>query len=186
MGKNKSIIIGLLTGLCVFFVRPKKVIAPVIQSDKECYPDTSIKIQPGDLLFSPIGKSESKYVGHVGMINNNLQVVHSVPAGLVKDPVVEYYSKFRGIRVYGPNNPSLGVKAAHHLELLFTKYPEAYYRVLTPLNDIDEEQYCTKMVWQAYYHGAGVNLSNLKGQAKAIHPALLKDKRIMHEKGSTL
>ncbi|GGF10059.1 hypothetical protein GCM10010954_05710 [Halobacillus andaensis] len=182
--KKRSLLISILAGMALLLTRPKKVTAPVIQEDEACYPGTNIKIKPGDLLFSPIGKSESKYVGHVGIVNHEDKVVHSVPAGLIQDSVVNYCRKFRSITVFAPKTPFLGIQAADYLKTLYEKHSRAAYRVFTPLGSSDEVQYCTKTVWQCYMYGADVNLGNLSKEAKAIHPQFLKDKKYLIKKGA--
>ncbi|MFG6148780.1 hypothetical protein [Halobacillus sp. B23F22_1] len=182
--KKGQLLISILTGFTFLLTRPKKVTAPIKQEDPAYYPGTNIKIKPGDLLFSPIGKSESKYVGHVGIVNHENKVVHSVPAGLVQDSVVNYCRKFRSITVFAPNTPFLGIQAADYLRTLYKEHPKAVYKVFTPLGNSDEVQYCTKTVWQCYMYGADVNLGNLSKEARAIHPQLLKDKKNLTKKGA--
>ncbi|MFD1019870.1 hypothetical protein [Thalassobacillus hwangdonensis] len=167
----------LIIAIASYLLRPKVKLSDIEQQNTGLYPDTPIPIEPGDLLFSPTGKSESKYVGHVGIVDADGNVIHSIPAGLKKDTVLEYFRKFRAIKIYKPHNPETGEKAARHLALLYEHHPKAAYRILTPLNDMEEQQYCTKIVWQSYYHGAGVSLGRIKPAWKAIHPSLLKDRR---------
>ncbi|MBM7553253.1 hypothetical protein [Thalassobacillus pellis] len=184
--RSLMILISTLLGVAVFFFKPRKARAPIVDSEKSLYPGTSISIQPGDLLFTPIGKSESKFVGHVGIVNLKHKVVHSIPAGIVEDQVSDYFRKFRSISIFSPKVPIVGRNAAGYLEDLTEKYPRADYRILTPLGSVNHEQYCTKIVWQAYQFGAGVNLGHLRDQARAIHPEFLKDHRHLERKATKL
>ncbi|WP_181349610.1 hypothetical protein [Thalassobacillus sp. CUG 92003] len=187
MGKRTAISsLGILLSGLILLVRPKKAQAPSSGNDEECYPGTAIAIQPGDLLFSPIGKRDSKYVGHVGMVDHHRNIVHSIPAGLVHDTIADFFRKFRAITIYAPKNIEMGKRAADYLEDLYTTYPHTEYRVFTPLKHMPNAQYCTKIVWQCYYYGAHVNLGRLMGQARAIHPVFLKDGRFLHRKGRRL
>lgn len=161
---------------------PKKVLAPIIQMNAGVYPGSDIPALPGDLLFSPIGKKESRYIGHVGIVTRNQDVIHSIPAGLVRDSIGEYFRKFRNITLYSPINPDSGENACEYLELLYSKHPRAKYRIMTPLGSREHEQYCTKTVWQAYYFGAKINIRKLPANAKAVHPQRLKDRRVFHFK----
>ncbi|KHE67128.1 YiiX/YebB-like N1pC/P60 family cysteine hydrolase [Halobacillus sp. BBL2006] len=165
--------------ILVYLFRPKRAQAPVIQKNSSTYPGSSILIQPGDLLFSPIGKRESKFIGHVGIVNHQKEVVHSIPAGLTKDNVFNYYQKFRSIKIYRPRSPEIGISAGDYVQNLYNDYSNADYRIMPPLVTASHQQYCTKIVWQAYYFGAGVNLGDFNGSAKAIHPELLKDRRFL-------
>ncbi|MFG6115896.1 YiiX/YebB-like N1pC/P60 family cysteine hydrolase [Halobacillus sp. MO56] len=181
-----TFLLSLATGLFVFLFRPRKARAPIVHHDPAMYPGTNLTISPGDLLFSPIGQSESKYVGHVGIVNLHKEVIHSIPSGLMKDSISRYFQKFRSISIYTPNEPEVGVKAADYLEELYRKYPTAAYRIMTPLGSKDHEQYCSKIVWQAYYYGAGVNLKNLSPSRKAIHPEWLKDSTFLTRNAKNL
>ncbi|WP_082234074.1 YiiX/YebB-like N1pC/P60 family cysteine hydrolase [Halobacillus massiliensis] len=169
-------------GFTAFFMRPKKVVAPVKSDEYMTYPNSNISITPGDLLFSPIGKSESKYVGHVGIVTEKNEVIHSVPSGIIKDCIEKYFQKFRRVSIYSSKDPSHGVKAARYADSYWTKQYKSPYRVFTPLHSLSVEQYCSKLVWQAYFYGAGINLGSLPKISRAIHPQLLKDRKYLVKK----
>ncbi|MCA0983129.1 hypothetical protein LCL89_03595 [Halobacillus yeomjeoni] len=167
-------------------ITPTRMRSNVQLPNGSFYPGTDIEIEPGDLLFTPIGKSESKYVGHVGIVNGNLKVVHSIPAGLALDEVPAYFQKFRSITIFSPVESDVGRNTASFLDALYDAYPRAVYRVMTPLGFDWHEQYCTKIVWQAYYYGSGINLGSYSPHARAIHPELLKDRRYLKIKAKGL
>ncbi|WP_173916381.1 YiiX/YebB-like N1pC/P60 family cysteine hydrolase [Halobacillus sp. Marseille-Q1614] len=175
--RRSAFISAVVAGLITFLMRPKKVLAPTHGVERNVYPHSKVPISPGDLLFSPIGKSESKYVGHVGIVTFQQEVVHSIPSGLVNDPIPHYFEKFRSISVYSAKNSEAGAKAAEYVESILEEQRNSRYRVFTPLQVINQEQYCTKIVWQAYYYGSGINLGRLPKASRAIHPQLLKDRR---------
>lgn len=171
----KKAFIFLLTIFATWLSLPsKKVYAPT---------KTRTHPSPGDLLFSPIGRQESRYVGHVGIVSTDGYVVHSIPSGLIKDPVDHYYRKFRIVTVYQSDQTGSGKQAAAYVERLFQRYPHASYKMNTPLGKEDSAQYCTKLVWQSYYYGAGINLGHLSHKMRAVHPALLKKNRQLKKKG---
>ncbi|WP_226579087.1 hypothetical protein [Halobacillus litoralis] len=178
----KNIFLAVLSLIAFLFLRPKKVKAPTIKTSNDLYPGTDCAIMAGDLLFSPIGKSESKYVGHVGFVMDTNEVVHSIPSGLARDSISTYFKKFRGITLYRPKSTQSGSIAALYMEDLFATYPKALYRVWTPLGTSDYEQYCTKLVWQAYYFGSNINLGHLPLSAKAVHPVRIKDRKYLKRK----
>ncbi|ARI77352.1 hypothetical protein [Halobacillus mangrovi] len=182
--KSFMAVSAFIISLLGYIILPKKVKAPTTHKNPDTYPGTDIVIEPGDLLFSPLGKSESKYVGHVGMVNHAKKVVHSIPAGLIQDDVPTYFNKFRSIKVYAPRVDSHRNSAAAYLEKLYLAHKNADYRIMTPLAAKMDEQYCTKIVWQSYYYGAGVNLGSFNQKAKAIHPELLKDRNYILPKNS--
>ncbi|MCP3025944.1 hypothetical protein [Halobacillus sp. A5] len=181
--KKLTFIISIIISLLIFLCKPKKVVTPSYVHPP-FYPGTNIPIGPGDLLFSPIGKSESKYVGHVGIVDCNHQVVHSIPAGLVKDSVPAYHNKFRFITVYAPIELQHGENAAAHLNTIYERDSKASYKISTALGSKDNEQYCTKIVWQCYKFGAGINLGGLSSKAKAVHPSLIKHSSFLYKKGA--
>jgi uncharacterized protein YycO len=178
----KRLFFMLLAGILAITIRPRRVYAPHVQERAHFYPGTDYAILPGDLLFSPIGRKKSRYVGHVGIVNTKKNVIHSVPAGIIQDSIPNYFHKFNKITLFSPIDPNLGQKAARHSEKLLNDYPKAAYRIWTPLGNRDYEQYCTKIVWQSYLYGAGVNLGQLTNKAKAIHPQRLKDQRYVTRK----
>lgn len=173
--KKTAVIVGIITWFGVLLSKPKKANAPTCKSE----PIKNQGLVPGSLLFSPMGKRESKYVGHVGIVTNDQHVIHSIPSGLIKDPLNHYKYKFKFITIYEPIDPCAGKKAAIYAETLYEKHPSAAYRFLTPLSRKASEQYCTKIVWQSYFYGADINLGNLLNNARAIHPILLKDKHYL-------
>ncbi|QHT46782.1 hypothetical protein M662_09855 [Bacillus sp. SB49] len=141
-----------------------------------CRLDASL-VEPGDLLFSPIGKKESFYIGHVGIVTGDNHVVHSVPAGIIRDPLPYYLQKFRGIERYKPKQKDAGLRAAQYIDTHYPNHTPADYTIITTLGSRSHQQYCSKIVWQAYYYGAGINLGRQPKLAVAVHPQVLKDSR---------
>ncbi|REJ09634.1 YiiX/YebB-like N1pC/P60 family cysteine hydrolase [Halobacillus trueperi] len=178
----KKLILFVSTVLMAMIIKPKKIVAPVIQEHEHLYPGTNLSITPGDLLFSPIGKKESRYIGHVGIVTKDNKVIHSIPSGVVQDQMEAYFNKFSNIRIYSAQDRKSGGAAADYAVKLQREHPDANYKIWTPLSTINEEQYCTKIVWQSYYFGAGVNLGKIYPHAKSVHPERLKDRRYLSKK----
>ncbi|WP_347861656.1 YiiX/YebB-like N1pC/P60 family cysteine hydrolase [Salimicrobium sp. PL1-032A] len=171
----KKLITGFLTlSAALLFFRPTKVQAPRQRPD----------VFPGDLLFSPLGERDSFYIGHVGIVTEDGHVIHSIPKGVKKDGVDRYFNKFNHLTLYRPKNEQAGLQAAAYANRIYETNGQAPYRFFTTLEDKDGEQYCTKLVWQAYYFGAGVNLKNHSLMKKAIHPEFIKDRRFLSKVGS--
>ncbi|RWZ60358.1 hypothetical protein EQV77_03435 [Halobacillus fulvus] len=169
--KKRIPLLTVIVSISAVLLTRKKVKAPTAAA-------STGRIPAGSLLFSPIGKRESKYVGHVGIVTEDQHVIHSVPAGIIKDPLKLYEQKFRLIERYAPHDLSAGIKAAEFADHLHQTYPRALYRIRTPLDAKPSEQYCTKIVWQAYKEGAGLNIRALPSKSMAVHPYLLKSSRL--------
>ncbi|PBB05978.1 YiiX/YebB-like N1pC/P60 family cysteine hydrolase [Salimicrobium humidisoli] len=168
----KKIIAGLATFLSVFlFFKPRKVAAPTSRPG----------LQPGDLLFSPIGEKDSFYIGHVGIVTEDDCVIHSIPKGLKKDEADHFFRKFARLSLYRARDEEAGVRAAAFAERIYESNPRAPYRFFTDLKDTGDKQYCTKLVWQAYYYGAGIKLNNYPLFARALHPEFIKDLRHLYK-----
>ncbi|GEN54015.1 YiiX/YebB-like N1pC/P60 family cysteine hydrolase [Halobacillus faecis] len=178
----KKLLFFLSTVFFAFIIKPKKIVAPVIQKHEHLYPGTNLPIQPGDLLFSPIGKKESRYIGHVGIVTKDNKVIHSVPSGVVQDHMEAYFKKFSNIRIYSAKDRKSGNAAADYAVNLQREYPHANYKIWTPISRMNGQQYCTKIVWQSYYFGAGVNLGKISPHAKSVHPERIKDRRYLSRK----
>ncbi|RDY68470.1 hypothetical protein DXT76_18150 [Halobacillus trueperi] len=178
----KKLLLFVSTVFLALIIKPKKVTAPVTQEHEHLYPGTNLSIAPGDLLFSPIGKKESRYIGHVGIVTKDNKVIHSIPSGVVQDQMEAYFNKFSNIRIYSPQDRKSGDEAADYVVKLQKKHPHAKYKIWTPISRINEEQYCTKIVWQSYYFGAGVNLGKISPHSKSVHPERLKDRRYLSKK----
>ncbi|SIS58108.1 YiiX/YebB-like N1pC/P60 family cysteine hydrolase [Salimicrobium flavidum] len=171
----KKLITGIMTFLAVFlFIKPKKVLAPRSQPE----------VKPGDLLFSPLGQKDSFYIGHVGIVTEDMSVIHSIPKGLKKDDVDHFFGKFKRLSLYRSKSEEAGTRSAAFALHLYESNTKAPYRFFTKLKETDGEQYCTKLVWQAYYYGAGINLKKFPLYARAIHPEFVKDSRHLYKVGS--
>ncbi|MGR9050025.1 YiiX/YebB-like N1pC/P60 family cysteine hydrolase [Halobacillus faecis] len=178
----KKLLLFVTTVFFALIIKPKKVAAPAIQEHEHLYPGTNLYIAPGDLLFSPIGKKESRYIGHVGIVTKNNKVIHSIPSGVIQDQMEAYFNKFNNIRIYSALDSKSGEAAADYAGKLQKEHPRAAYKIWTPIGRNNEEQYCTKIVWQSYYLGAGINLGKISPHAKSVHPERLKDRRYLSKK----
>lgn len=178
----KKLFLFISTLFFAWMIKPKKVLAPLKQEHEHLYPGTNLTIVPGDLLFSPIGKKESRYIGHVGIVTKNNTVIHSIPSGVIQDQMEAYFNKFSNIRIYSALDSKSGEAAADYAVKLQKENPRATYKIWTPIGRTNEEQYCTKIVWQAYQFGAGVNLGKVSPYAKSVHPERLKDRRYLSKK----
>lgn len=131
----------------------------------ENYPGTNADILPGDILYST--KSlfvHTAVVGHVGIIGNDKKVYHVSPAGSIagKADTLKTYRERHGskerIYIYRPTTG--GSKAASWASNNI-KSMETYSIVnagkLSSLNP----NYCSKFIWQAFYYGAGIELTNM-------------------------
>ncbi|WLR46837.1 YiiX/YebB-like N1pC/P60 family cysteine hydrolase [Halobacillus litoralis] len=178
----KKLFLFVSTVFLALIIKPKKIVAPLIQEQTHLYPGTSKSITPGDLLFSPIGRRESRFIGHVGIVTKDNKVIHSIPSGVIQDQMEAYFNKFSYIRIYSAIDSKSGEAAADYAAKLQKEHPRADYKLWTPISSLYEEQYCTKIVWQSYHFGAGINLGKISPHARSVHPQRLKDQRFLYEK----
>ncbi|AKG05457.1 hypothetical protein AAV35_012215 [Salimicrobium jeotgali] len=168
----KKITAALITFLNVLlFLKPRKAAAPTPRPE----------LKPGDLLFSPIGEKDSFYIGHVGIVTEDDSVIHSIPKGLKKDDADHFFRKFARLSLYRARDEEAGARAAAFAKRIYESNPRAPYRFFTDLKNTGGKQYCTKLVWQAYYYGAGIKLKNFPLFARALHPELIKDSRHLYK-----
>ena len=119
------------------------------------YPGTTIKMQPGDVLYSHKYALSSFLVGHTGIVGTNYRIYHVnrwKEFGHA-DSMLIYLSRHRNgerLTILRHANEQEAVQAAkwamQHYDRV-TGY--TYTRDLTEL----ERNYCSKFTWQAFYFG---------------------------------
>ena len=70
------------------------------------YPGTSVQVKAGDVLVSSVGL-DTKFVGHVGIVDDTGYVVHMVPGGMRRQTIAQYSNSFR-YKVYGAKSTTAG------------------------------------------------------------------------------
>ncbi|MFA9558404.1 hypothetical protein ACERII_13940 [Evansella sp. AB-rgal1] len=124
------------------------------------YPGTNIKMKAGDVLYSSKGL-DTYLVGHVGIVDANGQVIHMMKNGGMKRESISAYSSNFKYTIYQAKVENNGYKAAQNATSLYNNYrSSASYTLTTTLTRPKDKQYCTKLVWQAYYYGSNINLGD--------------------------
>lgn len=152
------------------------------------YPGTSITVQPGDVLYT--AKDTTDYLtGHVAIVNDYNRVVHAPGTGnpgLESTSVSTFFRDFHTIDVWRARSSSRGEDAAQHSRTLFYNYGNSDYTVFTPLAGNFYDQYCTKVVWQAYYYGASVNLGDISLTKYTVPPTWVLDSEYLRKVANNL
>lgn len=144
-----------------------------IDSGMPYYPGTNIVSRPGDVLYSSKGP-DTYLVGHVGIVDNSGNVIHMIGNGMKKYSMATYASNFN-FSVYNPSS-TVGYKAANYAQSLYSSYSSiATYTLATTLTGPKDKQYCTKLVWQAYYYRAGINLGGISLTKLSVPPNWILD-----------
>ena len=140
------------------------VVGPLAIDNENYYPNTKTLLKPGDVLYS--GKSffsSTKIVGHVAIVGPDYYIYHVNPAGNIagkRDSMTTYRGRHGSgetIKVYRPNSGGSG--AATWAK---NNYEKAINYTLATLSvKVIKDNYCSKFIWQAFYYGAGYDVSGL-------------------------
>lgn len=136
------------------------------------YPFSNITMQPGDILYSTIGRS-TYYVGHAVIVGSDYLIKESIPGKPSGHSltITQFWSRHRR----GDKITLLRAKAgANEAAAWATKHlgkVKDYYVGNFDLTNI-EKNYCSKFIVQAYYYGAQVKLA--KQLNRFISPQYLK------------
>lgn len=127
------------------------------------YPNTSITIQEGDLLYSYKINRGTLLVGHLAFLgpNGNIFHVNQVkPNGHVDS--LERYSRrhVQGdqLHVLRPNLSSVNGAIEWAQENI---HKVKYYIYTWNLKAVSNN-YCSKFIWQAFWHGEGIDVTGRK------------------------
>lgn len=135
------------------------------------YPGTTIRMQPGDVLYSHKYALSSFLVGHTGIVGTNYRIYHvnrwkefghadSMPIYLSRHREEE---KITILRHSNEQEASQAAKWAMQYYDNVQRY--TYVRDLTRL----EANYCSKFTWQAFYYGTEGRVDLLqKGKRKSF------------------
>lgn len=125
------------------------------------YPGTYTKAKPGDMLVSNSTSSKG-LTGHAAIVTDNLTVVHI--GGIGENPEEISLSRFfkrydNSVKVIRYTSSRDAKKAGEWARTYAEEYSDAKYDLAVKLSGFTRT-YCSKIVWQAYYYGADVNLGN--------------------------
>ena len=119
------------------------------------YPGTSIRMIPGDILYSHKYAFSSFLVGHIAIIGEDFRIYHvnrwkpyghadSLPAYLSR------HKKGEKLTILRHSHQEEAVKAAKWAMQNYNRMGR--YVFIRDLLDI-ENNYCSKFIWQAFYFG---------------------------------
>lgn len=139
------------------------------------YPGTSVQVKAGDVLVSSVGL-DTKFVGHIGIVDDTGYVVHMVPGGMRRQTIGQYSNSFR-YKVYGAKSTTAGFNASRQAKYIWNTYSgSATYTTATALHGARASQYCTKLVWQSYFYGTDkINLNTQPLTRLAVPPSYIVD-----------
>lgn len=172
-----SVLIGLF--FCTSAFASSGIVTPFYEPNPE-YPNSNIEMKPGDVLYSTKGYS-TFFVGHVGIVGEDLAVYHSHPESPYKfaDSIETYFGRHKRvgdeIRIYRTRD-NTGLQAARwarsNLDLI-----QSYTVYNIDLNDL-RYNYCSKFIWQAFWYSNGIDLTGQGLTDKShntIYPFLIKN-----------
>lgn len=139
---------------------------PVPTPGKEAfYPGTNVSMQPGDVLYSSKGWS-TFLAGHAGVVGKDLKLYHSHPKGGFADELPNYLSRHKfGTTLTVLRPKENGEKAAEWTAnniALVKKY------LFDPRLGGVEINYCTKFIWQAFWHSGSGDITGRGRTIKSI------------------
>lgn len=122
------------------------------------YPFSQVKILPGDMLYSPIGRS-TYFVGHIVIIGSDYLVKESLPTrpSGYSTKIEHFWKRHRLGDTITLLRSSKGSLEAANWATRFVGDVKKYHLGNYNINNITKN-YCSKFVVQAYYHGANVKL----------------------------
>lgn len=137
-------------------------------------PMTQLRYQAGDILVASDNELQvpTGYLGHSAIAIDDSRMVEAIIdyPYLRMAPIHDFTSSHRKIAVYRPKDPQMGRDAAQYAlwylgqsEANHEKglmVPEFSFSQQIPLSDPWSSTYCSKLIWLAYYYGAGYMFPN--------------------------
>lgn len=128
--------------------------------------------RPGDIFISskPGGGMVSWVHGHAGIIGSDGQIIHMIQSGVKKESVGNFLKHNKGTNAFRVPNSTVARNAGSWASNYYNNWKgKAKYQINTA-KYTQNEMYCSKLVWQAYWFGTG-SAPVLKNPTFAIlHP----------------
>lgn len=122
------------------------------------YPHSSVPMKPGDILYSPVGRS-TYFVGHTVIVGSDYLITESIPGkpSGCKLTVEQYWNRHHsGNRITLLRSETGADEAAKWATENINEVK--HYQVFNTNIQVVDKNYCTKWIVQAYYFGADVKL----------------------------
>lgn len=138
---------------------------------KKYYPFSHIKILPGDLLYSGMGKS-TYFVGHIVIVGTDLHIKETLPTSPSgqSTSIEQYWQRHQPDDQIYLFRSNVGADQAAHWASEHVQKIKSYNIFNNHLNCLNEN-YCSKFIVQAYYYGA--NFSLIKSMNRLLLPQQL-------------
>ncbi|KJE26416.1 hypothetical protein LG52_2432 [Geobacillus kaustophilus] len=124
-------------------------------------PEPGFQYKAGDVLITK-STSANGFTGHVGIITSRGNVVHMPGKGIAgsKREIIsigEWFSRYPSTQIYRYYDSDKAAKAGAYAYDVFGigRLKDITYRITPNLYD-QTYSYCSELVWQSYYYGAGV------------------------------
>ncbi|UFT99071.1 hypothetical protein KO561_18085 [Radiobacillus kanasensis] len=140
-------------------------------------------MEPGDIVYSTKGWS-TFLVGHAGIVGHDMLIHHSHPLGAFSESFSRYKSRHKyggSILVLRPrgNSDLVAAWAEENIDHVQRYLFDPWLRRLS-------NNYCSKFIWQAFWNGAQVDLTNHNLSANRIswvYPYQIKQSSYLKKKG---
>lgn len=118
-----------------------------------------ITARSGDILVARKngGPKPINWVGHAAIVTNGgSSITHFPGIGLdpEEDTLKSFFQENSEVFVLRHNNYNISIAAAQWANHYLDRFPKATYSIASA-RDVQNPNYCSKFVWQAYYFGAG-------------------------------
>ncbi|MCR8996519.1 YiiX/YebB-like N1pC/P60 family cysteine hydrolase [Brevibacillus halotolerans] len=158
-----SLIFTGALGVSASEIERQKINKPEDVPVEATYPNSRVEIKPGDILITN-NTSSKGLTGHAAIVIDTENVVEILGPGFhpQKNPIKRFFgknvSKKYGTKVVRYNRTKIRNQAADWAEWYVKKYDDVEYAI-SDLYNYKYKTYCSKIVWNAYYFGAGVRLN---------------------------
>lgn len=151
-----------------------------------CYPGTEVLIEPGDILYSSKGWS-TFLMGHISMVGQDYRIYHAHPAGGLTDRLPNYLSRHKFGTTITVLRPKKQAQAAAEWAMNNVGLVKRYF--FDPRIGKMEFNYCTKFIWQAFWHSGCGDITGRNLTPKKIgwiYPLMMKHSDFFEEKAAIL
>ncbi len=145
------------------FASDKNMVGPEGTDPGVYYPgSTTVQIKPGDMLVTN-NTSSNGLTGHAAIVIDTVYCVETLGPGYYpqKTTISDFFRKnstsSTWVKVVRHSNTSAATNAAKWAASYVSTHSSTPY-VIEDLYNYDKSTYCSKIVHNAYYYGAGVKL----------------------------
>lgn len=128
------------------------------------YPNTNIQVQPGDIIYSSIGRS-TYFVGHSVIIGTDYKIKEVIPGkpGWYELDLIRFWARHRRgdqLTILRANEGAY--EAAKWITENLRKF-KSYTIFNYDMNDFTNS-YCYKFVVQAFHFGSGISITDRRNK----------------------